>query len=245
VKALVLAAGRSTRLEGLGGGRPKPLLELGGRTLLEWNLRWVLASGFGPVWVNLHHRAGEVREAVASMELGGEPVRFSEEEPILGTAGAWRALAPEWDETSLVVYGDNAMRFDLASFVASHRTATAAGALATVALFDPARHAHTGMAGSRVLVGSDGRVTGFTEIRGDRPGGALVNAGAYLLQPDLAQGVPPGFVDFGADVFPGLVRNGVLQAHVLEDGGFCLGLDTPEHYERGRTLIETGAVVLT
>jgi hypothetical protein len=73
LKALVLAAGRSTRIEPVSGGRPKPLLEVGGRSLLEWNLRWLTDAGIGPVWVNLHYRGDEVRSAVEAMALPGEP----------------------------------------------------------------------------------------------------------------------------------------------------------------------------
>lgn len=257
----MLAAGRSTRIEPLSRGCPKPLLEVGGRSLLEWNLRWLAASGVGPIWVNLHYRADRVRAAVEAMDLpGAVDIRFSHEDPILGTAGAWRELAAEWsDATSLVVYGDNVTRFDLGAFQAAHRAAAATGSavagaanatgpvLATVALFDPARHANTGIAGSRVRVDGTSRVAGFEEVRGgsgDAVGAALVNTGACLLEPAVAGGLDRGFADFGADVFPALARSGRLGAHVIEDGGFCLGLDTPTHFEAGRRLVETGAVEL-
>jgi mannose-1-phosphate guanylyltransferase len=212
-----------------------------GRSILEWNLRWLLAAGLSPLWINLHYRAGAVRRAVEGMDLRGGEIRFSYEDPILGTAGAWRHLAGQWDGTTLVVYGDNLARFDLGAFVAAHRAAPAV--TATVALFDPARHANTGIAGSRVVV-ADGRVTGFEEIRGSAAGRALVHTGACLLEPALAERIVPGYADFGADVFPALVADGALAAHVIEDGGFCLGLDTPEHFEVGQGLVEGGQVRL-
>jgi mannose-1-phosphate guanylyltransferase len=194
----------------------------------------------GPIWVNLHYRAAEVRSAVEAMALAGD-VCFSHEDPILGTAGAWRKLAGGWDATSLVIYGDNLTRFDPAAFVEAHR---AAGALATVALFDPAIHANTGIAGSRVLVGEDARVAGFTEARGGKAAGSLVSTGACLLEPAMAERIEPGFSDFGADVFPILVRDGALAAHIIEPGAFCLGLDTPAHYEVGRQMVAAGKVGL-
>lgn len=235
---------------------------MGGRSLLEWNLRWLLDAGMAPVWVNLHYRAAEVRGAVESMDLPPDSVRFSPENPILGTAGAWRRLAREWDGTSLVVYGDNLTRFDLAAFVAAHRAVrerdrSGGGphdggphdggpgrALATVALFDPSRHVNTGIAGSRVLVTEDGMVAGFQEVRGGEAGSSLVSTGACLLEPGLADLVGPGFSDFGAQVFPELVRQGALSAHVIEAAGFCLGLDTPAHFEAGTRLVEDGRVCL-
>lgn len=213
---------------------------MGGRSLLEWNLRWLIDAGVGPIWVNLHYRAAEVRSAVEAMALGDD-IRFSHEDPILGTAGAWRKLAGGWRSVSLVIYGDNLTRFDPDAFVDAHR---AAGALATVALFDPTIHANTGIAGSRVLVGGDGRVTGFTEFRGGETGGSLVSTGACLLEPAMVERIEPGFSDFGVDVFPTLVREGELAAHVIEPGGFCLGLDTPAHYEVGRQMVAAGTVGL-
>lgn len=238
--SLVLAAGRSTRILPLAGDRPKPLLEVGGRSLLEWNLRWLAESGLDPIWINLHYRAAQVREAAAS--FAGATIRFSYEDPILGTAGAWRKLVETWEGTSLVVYGDNLMRFDLAGFLDTH---AAGGAMATVALYDPAVHAHTGIAGGQVVVDRSGRITSFEERRGSAPSRKLVNAGAYLLEPALAERVGDGFRDFGRDVFPELVDSGVLFGHLIEEGAFCLGLDTPEHFEIGRRMVEGGDVALT
>lgn len=213
---------------------------MGGRSLLEWNLRWLEAAGFGPVWVNLHYRGAEVERAVAAMDLAVE-IRFSAEDPILGTAGAWRKLADEWRDTSVVVYGDNVTRFDLKAFVAAHRDRAG---LATIALFDPARHANTGIAGSRVVLAENGDVVGFEEVRGAVAGSALVNTGAYLLEPALVERIAPGFADFGADVFPPLSRDRVLGGYLIEDGGFCLGLDTPEHFAAGQRLVAAGVARL-
>lgn len=199
-----------------------------------------------PIWVNLHYRAADVRSAVESMPEAGH-VRFSPEEEILGTAGAWRKLAPVWAGTSLVVYGDNLTRFDLKSFRAAHRSAVRSSGgrvVATVALFDPDRHPHTGIAGSRVRLDGEARVAGFEETRDGTAARGLVSTGACLLEPTLATRIEPGFADFGADVFPALVPGNALAAHVVEDGGFCLGLDTPVHFDRGAELVASGRVAL-
>lgn len=248
--ALVLAAGHSTRIEPLAAGVPKPLLEVGGRSLLEWNLRWLGASGITEIWINLHHRAATVRTAARAMAPAGVELLFSEEVELLGTAGGWRrasrirarlaARKGGW----LVVYGDNLMRFDLGGLHEAHRAARKAGAVATVALFDPSRHRNTGIGASRVELAADGRVERFEEERGGSAGAALVNAGVYVLEPEVVDSVGDGVADFGTDVFPALVARGALYGHVMEAGGFCLGLDTPEHFEEGRRLVESGAIGL-
>lgn len=230
MKALVLAAGRGTRLAGVSAGVPKPLVDVGGTTPLEHALEWLGTIGPDRIWINVHGAADQVRNRIGSV-AGGIPVCYSYEPELLGTAGAWKKLESEWDETSIVVYGDNFMRFDLQALMAVHR---ASRAVATIALFDPDRHANTGEGGGRVIMDGD-RVTRFVE------GGAagLINAGVYFIEPELRQRMSSGFLDFGHDVLPALAECGELAGHVVEDKGFCLGVDTPERLDRARRLVRT------
>lgn len=236
--ALVLAAGKSTRIRDVTKGRPKPLLELGGRSLLEWNLLWLAKAGVRRIWINLHYRPERIRCAVGDGSRWGLEVHYSNEDSLLGTAGAWRRLSEHWETTSLVIYGDNLMRFDLERFVAAHARF---GTAATVALFDPDVHVNTGIAGSRVQIANQ-RVTAFHE--GARSSAGLVGAGAYLLEPSVEADVPDGFADFGRDVSPALARRGDLSAHLIEPSGFCLGADTPASYRRAQELIRSRSVAL-
>lgn len=240
---LVLAAGKSTRIASIAAGAPKPLLEFGGRSLIEWNLEWLVAAGVTEVWINLHYRPETIRAVLGDGSRYGVRIEYSYEPELLGTAGAWRRVAAGWGSTSLVLYGDNVQRFGLAGFLAAHRRS---GAVATVALFDPARHRNTGIAGGHVVLGGDGRIIEFREGAPRRDGsGEYVNAGAYLLEPAVLAAIPEGFQDFGRDVFPRLLAGGGLHGYVIEDTGFCLGLDTPESFAEGRRLLEAGEVKLS
>jgi mannose-1-phosphate guanylyltransferase len=230
MKALVLAAGKGSRLGASAGGLPKPLVEIGGTSPLERNLQWVAAEGPDTIWINVHEQAGLVA-ARAGAAVNGVRLRYSYEPDLLGTAGAWKKLEAEWTDTSLVVYGDNLMRFDLAGLLRTH---CRVGAILTVALFDAARHRNTGVGGGRAALRGD-RITRFVE------GGVAgpINAGVYCLEPALAAELPPGFLDFGRDVLPGLARAGRLAGHVVEDGGYCLGVDTPERLALARQMADT------
>lgn len=240
---LVLAAGKSTRIAPVSGGRPKPLLEIAGRAVIAWNLAWLSASGIRDVWVNLHYQADVVRTALGDGSAWGLHVQYAYEPEILGTAGAWKNLSSAWGERTLVVYGDSLVRLDLPALAATH--AGRPGALATIAVFDVARHAHTGIAGGRVVLRADGQVDGFVEA-GASPGPAgYVNAGVYLLERRLLERLPAGFSDFGADVFPGLARRGELYAHVIEPDGYCLGLDTPAAFAVAQDLVGSARIRLS
>jgi NDP-sugar pyrophosphorylase family protein len=234
---LVLAAGKSSRIAAASAGTPKPLIAVGGVPVLERNLQWLADQGVRELWINLHYRPEAIREAIGDGSRFGLRVRYSYEPEILGTAGAWKRLEAHWSGTSLVVYGDNLLQFGLADFVQRHRTGRVPG---TIALFDPDRHRHTGIAGGHVELGDGGRVVRF--IEGPRPDDGhryYVNAGAYLLEPAVAAALAGGFQDFAKDLFPRLAAADQLAGHVLEPEGYCLGIDTPASLATAQALIHS------
>lgn len=240
LKALVLAAGKSTRLHPVSGGLPKPLIRIAGESILSRTLRWLAFHGISTVWVNLHYKPEEIRAAIGDGSRFGLAVRYIWEPEILGTAGAVRNLASEWVSTFLVVYGDNLVCFDLRTF---HRFHLEKQATASVALFDRRTHSHTGVAGGRVELGPDSRIIAFHEgTNGATP--PLVNAGAYLLEPEVVGDIPADqFYDFGRDLFPRMLGAGrAVYGYIIR--GYCLGIDTPESYDEAIRLVESGEVEL-
>lgn len=232
-KALVLAAGKSTRIATVAQGRPKPLLEIGGAPVLGHNLALLARHGVRDVWINLHHEAQMVRDAVGDGSRWGVRVEYSFEETLLGTAGAVKKLeASLATGTFLVLYGDNFTNADLTALLTQHR---ATGAAVTIAVFDVATAGHSGIAGGTVQVDGAGRIERFVEGRGAMEASRLVNAGIYAIDPSVAAEIPAGFSDFGRDVFPRLLAAGRhLHAFVLD--GFCLALDTPDSYAQAHRI---------
>ena len=234
MKALVLAAGKSTRIAALAGDLPKPLLEINGVPVLARNLKLLAAHGVRDVWVNLHHRPDEIRRRIGDGQAWGVKVSYSLEKEILGTAGAVKNLEGEFSGgTFLVLYGDNFTDCDLTSLLKQHRDKAAA---VTIAAFDFGQGAHSGIAGGRIVADDQDRILRFAEGReAQEAGSPWVNAGAYALEPPVLGRIPRGFSDFGRDVFPQLLKEGVPM-NLYRHAGFCLALDTPEAFERARKL---------
>ncbi|PRY93166.1 MurNAc alpha-1-phosphate uridylyltransferase [Hasllibacter halocynthiae] len=84
---MVFAAGFGTRMRPLTDAMPKPLIEVGGRTLLDRAL--ALGAGRAPVVVNAHYRAAQIER-----HLEGRGVHVLREDPILDTGGGLRAALP-------------------------------------------------------------------------------------------------------------------------------------------------------
>jgi mannose-1-phosphate guanylyltransferase len=87
MRAMVLAAGLGTRLRPLTSDRPKALVELGGRTLLEITLTRLASSGVREVIINVHHFADLVMQYLKSKDNFGLKVEISREELLLDTGG--------------------------------------------------------------------------------------------------------------------------------------------------------------
>ena len=225
MKALVLAAGKSTRIAARASGLPKPLIAVNGRPILLRTLEWLVAHDISPVWINLHYKPESIRYVVKGSQYADLDIRFSHERELLGTAGAVKNLEAEWTEPFLLVYGDNLLGFDIADMVASHR---ASGAALTMALFHWETDLHSQIAGGRVECDEAMRVANFTEgAVADGVVSPWVNAGVYVVDPVVLGDIPPAtFFDFGKDLFPALLQKGtVLRGYPINS--YCLAADTP------------------
>jgi NDP-sugar pyrophosphorylase family protein len=87
VKAMVLAAGLGTRLRPLTDNRPKALVEIAGRTLLEITLSRLRAFGIGEVIINVHHFSEMILEYLAKNNNFGLRIEISREDVLLDTGG--------------------------------------------------------------------------------------------------------------------------------------------------------------
>jgi len=135
---MILAAGLGTRLRPLTDDRPKALVGIGGRTLLEMTLTRLRAFGIREVIVNVHHFADQIVEYLKANANFGMRIAISREEVLLDTGGglkkaAWFFLqdSARADEPFLLHNVDVISTIDFASMVQAHN---ANQALATLAV---------------------------------------------------------------------------------------------------------------
>ncbi|MGA2651939.1 MAG: nucleotidyltransferase family protein [Terracidiphilus sp.] len=136
MKAMILAAGLGTRLRPLTDDRPKALVEIGGRTLLEICLEYLRGFGVNEVIVNTHHYAEMVEAYLTANGNFGMRIEISREETLLDTGGglkqaAWFFEERGGDESFLVHNVDVMSSIDLGAMVRFHGER---GALATLAV---------------------------------------------------------------------------------------------------------------
>jgi NDP-sugar pyrophosphorylase family protein len=232
VKALLLAAGRGTRLAPLTHSLPKVLVPIAGRPLLEHQLDYLAEQGVDEVAINVSHLADDVVAFLDRTSLP-LPVRVSRESEPLGTSGALLPLRDFLDEPFLVLYGDVVTNASLGALAAAHR---GRGAVATLAYYASDETAGKGL----LEVDSDGRIDAFVEKPTEAVPG-LVNAGIYALDPAILALIPPGHSDFGFDVWPAALERGLpLYAH--EVAGYARDIGSPELLRSVEAEIVAGSV---
>lgn len=129
---LVLSAGLGTRLDPLTRLLAKPAVPLGDRTLIEHVLAWLRRHSVHDVVVNLHHRPATITAVLGDGAHLGLSVRYSWEQPLLGSAGGPRRAMPLLaSEHVLIVNGDTLSDLDLDQLIDAHQRS---GADVTMAL---------------------------------------------------------------------------------------------------------------
>lgn len=119
MQAMILAAGRGERMRPLSDATPKPLLEVGGKPLIVWQLERLVAAGCAEIVVNLAHRGEMIAAALGNGSRFGATVRYSREpEPLEVAGGIATALPLLGEEVVLVVSGDVYTDYDYTSLAA-------------------------------------------------------------------------------------------------------------------------------
>lgn len=212
MNAMILAAGRGTRLGELGRTVPKILVDVGGEPLLARQIRYLKGAGIERIVINAHHLADQVESFVAEHPLA-EDIDVVVEAELLGTAGGVRNALPHLGTDAFaVLYGDVIVNEPLEMVAETHRRA---GAAATLTLYRTTAIEGKGT----VELTPAGMVGAFHEKASMHVEGNAyyVNAGLYIVEPSLIHDLPAGMeLDFGHDVFPiVLTQHQKLATHVL------------------------------
>jgi NDP-sugar pyrophosphorylase family protein len=190
MKAMILAAGLGTRLRPLTNHRPKALVEVGGRTLLEITLARLREFGVRDVIVNVHHFADMVVEYLKKHDNFGMQVEVSREDELLDTGGglkkaAWFFLenSAGGDEAFLLHNVDVISTIDLGRMVKFHHEHRA---LATLAVQERETSRYLLFGEGMQLCGRRGGRDGEIEVvRASVKMQALAFSGVHVISPRI------------------------------------------------------------
>src|SRR5438132_2883298 len=216
MKAVVMAGGMGSRLRLLTVGRPKPMVPIANKPVLEHLFTLLKRNGIDDVIVTLQYMAPSIQNYFGDGEAFGLKLRYSTEETPLGTAGSVRLASGLMDEPFLVLSGDALADFDLKAIADYHRRTES---LATLTLY----HVENPLEYGSVVTDLEGRVIQFVE----KPSWGqvisdTVNTGIYVLDPAVFEYCPPDQpFDFSQHLFPLLLEKQVPMYGYVADGYWC------------------------
>jgi len=225
MKAVVLVGGFGTRLLPLTLTRPKQMLPVVNRYMIERVVEHLGAHGVDTVVLSLGYRPDAFVDAYPDSTCAGVRLHYAVEPTPLDTAGAIRFAARHAgvDERFLVVNGDVLTDLDITALLAVHEASGAEGTIALHRVEDPS-------AFGVVPTASDGRVTAFIEKppRDEAPTD-LINAGTYVLEPTVIERIVPDIpVNVERVTFPAMVLDGTLYA--VDGDTYWIDAGTPATY---------------
>lgn len=203
MQGIILAGGKGERLMPLTADRPKCLVEVAGRTLIEHQLGWLSSNGIGRVIVSCGYKWQRIQLLVGDGAGFGLHVEYAVEETPLGRGGGLRkglGLLDASNEPVLACNGDVLTSLPLAGMVRKHLRS---GALATLLLV-PFVSEH-----GVVDVGDDDRITGFRE-KPNLP--YWLSGGVYVVSPQVRK-LLPARGDHETTTWPRLAKAGQLRGY--------------------------------
>jgi len=214
MKAMILAAGKGTRLQPMTLGTPKPLIPLVGRPILDLILESLTEQGICDIAINTSYLSDEIVKFCQSGAQYDARILFSYEgysadgeqhcRP-LGSAGGLRQVQQKWhyfDTTFVVVCGDAYFDVDLWDVVRQHNANEALATVVTRSMAEDQLQKY-----GVVLTDDDGRVSSFQKK--PLPGTALssdINTGIYIFDKKIFDYIPTlGEYDIGSELLPAIV----------------------------------------
>ena len=214
MKAMILAAGKGTRVRPITYTIPKPLIPILQKPVMEFLLELLRQHGFDQIMVNVSHLAHEIEGYFRDGQRFGVDIGYSFEGSIVdgelvgaavGSAGGLRKIQDFntfFDDTFIVLCGDALIDLDLTAAVKQHR---AKGAIATVVTKKVPKEDVPSY--GVVVTDEDGRIKSFQEKPTvEEALSRDINTGIYIFEPEIFDYIPPNQeYDIGGELFPKLV----------------------------------------
>ncbi len=204
LQAIIMAGGEGVRLRPLTLDKPKPLVPVLGEPVMGYSLRLLKRHGLLDVAATVLYLPHAIREAFGKGEKYGVRLHYLEEAQPMGTAGSVRLARGMVTDTFVILSGDGLTDCDLQEAIAFHKSRRAQATLVLKSVPVPLSY-------GVVITDDTGRVQRFVE-KPDWSGvfSDQVNTGIYILEKEVLDLIPEDHpYDFGKDLFPRMVREGM------------------------------------
>lgn len=233
MKAVILAGGEGTRLRPLTCNLPKPMAHVCGRPILEYILDLLSRNKIDECVITLKYLPQIVKEHFYSGRYKNIKLQFTEEKEPLGTAGAVKLAAKDFNEPFLVMSGDGMCDYELDKIIEYNNACSSDATIVAAKVNDPREY-------GLLQMEADGHVKGFIE----KPGWGQAttnwaNTGIYILEPSCLSLIPDDTnFDFAKDLFPEMLKKGMRINGYRAEGYWCDIGDLSSYVQCQKDVIE-------
>jgi mannose-1-phosphate guanylyltransferase len=210
MKAMILAAGLGTRLRPLTDKKPKALMPVVNRPIIERVIEYLKGYEIEGIIVNAHYHHKQLVDYLIETSPFGLKISVRVEPKILGTGGGIKNTEGFWDNDPFIVINSDILTdIDLASAYETHRNAKG---LATLILHDREPH-------NQIKIDHSGKITDIAP--GNAPG-RLAFTGIHIIDPELLSHITEGKFSNIIECYLALIRSGEkITSHVSEGHYWC------------------------
>jgi len=236
MKAVVMAGGEGSRLRPLTCNRPKPLVPLCNKPVMEYIIELLKRHGITQIAATLHYLADEIVSYFGDGSEWGVQLHYSVEEEPLGTAGAVKLLDDFLDETFVIVSGDALTDFNLQKIIDFHKEKKSLATLTLTRVDNPLEY-------GVVITEENGAIRRFLE----KPSWGevfsdTINTGIYVLEPEvLKMMVRNKNYDWSKDIFPRILEEEKPIYGCITTGYWC-DIGNLQQYRNAQSDIMQGKV---
>jgi len=234
MKAVVMAGGEGSRLRPLTIRRPKPMVPVAGKPVMEHILDLLKRHGITEVVVTVQYLASSIEDYFGNGSQFGMRITYSREDVPLGTAGSVKNAEDQLTEPFLVISGDALTDYNLTDLIKFHQEKKS---MATLML----AHVHNPLEYGVIITNEEGHITQFLE----KPSWGevfsdTINTGIYVLDPKIFSYFEKNKqFDFSQELFPMMLRNGdPIYGYVAESGYWCDVGNLPEYMRANADILQ-------
>ena len=235
MKAVIMAGGKGTRLSSVNKDIPKPMFQILGKPILEYQIESLVKSGIHDITLIVGHMKEVIKDYFRDGQKYGVKINYIEENEPLGTAGALYFLKDE-TEDFIMVFGDLILDIDFIRFMNFHKRHNA-----WISLYGhPNSHPYDS---DVIVVDEDAKVTDILSKSEERTGyyHNFVNAGIYCVSPKTLSIInKPEKLDLEKNVITPLIGQGNVYAYKSTE--YVKDVGTPERLESVSGDIKNGVV---
>ena len=224
MKAVILAGGLGTRLRPLTNKKPKPMLPLGNKPLLEHLIKWIKKNDVKDIVLCVSYLHETIEKYFGDGNKFGVNIEYAVSKKPLATAGQLKTAQKFIDDTFVCIYGDSLFDFNLRSMINNHKRKKS---FVTMSLYEHKTSIKYGV----IYTKSNGKVLSWNEKPEIK---SKINMGCYVMQPSILNFIPKNKTYGMNDVIKKAISKRKTVSSILVRNGF-VDVGDKKTYEKLRS----------